>query len=361
MPLRHVVGDGGGVAAGRGALRPDLLEPLRYRLNPFAYQAGIAVAEIFGADVDDPAGVDHIVGRIEDSAFVEESAVDRLGELVVGRPGDYRSAQSGDAFLVEDRAKRVGADDVGLEEQDLGRVDDFAAGHFRELFRLRPIDVGDRQFRALAGGVHRNARRDAAGALDGDVQPFDAVLAERALDRRLDPQERTQRGVRSRVASNTTFVRKTGDIFGLAADLDHVGDAHADVLGGDVAAAQTVDRLAERGEQLRRLAALRRRQDHCLAAAERKPGHRILVAHAPRQPERVGQRQVGILIMPETRPARRRPEVGRMDGDDRAQAVLGLVDEMEDLMRVEVGIVPRRFHGCGSVPLKKNDGATEGT
>jgi len=28
----------------------------------------IAVVEKFGADVDDPAGVDHIIGRVEDSA-----------------------------------------------------------------------------------------------------------------------------------------------------------------------------------------------------------------------------------------------------------------------------------------------------
>ena len=40
-------------------------------------------------------------------------------------------------------------------------------------------------------------------------------------------------------------IRQTGDMVRRTSDLDHVNDAHADVLGGDVAAAEMVDRLAE--------------------------------------------------------------------------------------------------------------------
>src|SRR5690242_20651880 len=60
QPLRHSVGDGGRVAAGLGAFRPDLLEPHGDAFDPLPDERRVAVAEILGADVDDPAGVDHI-------------------------------------------------------------------------------------------------------------------------------------------------------------------------------------------------------------------------------------------------------------------------------------------------------------
>ena len=56
------------------------------------------------------------------------------------------------------------------------------------------------------------------------------------------PSEVCGPGIAADVAA---FDRKPGDERRLPADLDHVGDAHADVFGGDVAAAQIVDRLAE--------------------------------------------------------------------------------------------------------------------
>jgi hypothetical protein len=54
--------------------RPDL-QSQRNAFDPLANQARVAIAEIFGADVDDAAGVDHVVRRIENAAFVEALAV----------------------------------------------------------------------------------------------------------------------------------------------------------------------------------------------------------------------------------------------------------------------------------------------
>jgi hypothetical protein len=112
-----------------------------------------------------------------------------------------------------------------------------------------------------------------------------------------------------------------------------------------------IDRLAEGGEQLGRLAAVGRSENDRLAAAQRQPRHRILVAHSARQPKRVRQRFGRILIMPEARSAGGGAEVGRMDGDDRSKPVLGLVDEMQNLMRVEVGVTPGRFHLLSGFPF----------
>ena len=177
------------------------------------------------------------------------------------------------------------------------------------------------------------------------MEPGQAVLAERALGGSLDAEEHPERGVRTRVAADlAAFSRKPGDKSGLLADRDHVGDRHADVLGRDIIAAETVDRTPERGEQLGRFGAVGIGEDHRLAAAQGQAGHGVLVAHPARQAQRIGQR-IGIVgIMPEPRAAGGRAEVGRVQRDDRAQAA-GLVgNEMQRLMGVEIGVAPRGDH-----------------
>ena len=137
----------------------------------------------------------------------------------------------------------------------------------------------------------------------------------------------------------------------LGRDHLHPRFGHADILGGDVAATQRFDRAAERlqlrgSDSRARLA----RQDHALAAAERQIGHRILVAHAARQAQRVGDRGAGVGIVPETHPAGRRAELGRMDCDDCAQPRLAVAEQMDALMVVEIGEAPvgdHALHSCG--------------
>jgi hypothetical protein len=97
-------------------------------------------------------------------------------------------------------------------------------------------------------------------------------------------------------------------------------------------------------EQVGRLVPLGVGQDHALAPAQRQPGHGVLVAHSARQPQSIGQRLVIIGVVPETRAAGRGAEMGRMDGDDRAQAAFFVGDEMHFLVRVEIGIAPGGCH-----------------
>src|SRR5690348_2347931 len=54
--LRHSVGNCRRVAAAAGAFGPDLLEAYGNALYPLPDQACIAVADVFGADVDNSAG-----------------------------------------------------------------------------------------------------------------------------------------------------------------------------------------------------------------------------------------------------------------------------------------------------------------
>jgi hypothetical protein len=169
------------------------------------------------------------------------------------------------------------------------------------------------------------------------VEAVDIVLAQLALDRRLDAQEHAQRCMRAGIAANLAFRdRQAGDIFGLPRHFDHVGDAHTDILGGDVAAAVGVHRLAESRQQLCALGPFLVCQNDALAAAQRQAGHGVFVAHAARQAEGVGQREIVLGIVPEARAAGSRAEMRRVDRDDRLEADCVIREECQLLVRVEI-------------------------
>jgi hypothetical protein len=151
------------------------------------------------------------------------------------------------------------------------------------------------------------------------MEAGEAVLAERALHRRLDAEEDAVAGVRPGIAADRALGdRQAGDVAGLLRDRDHVGDAHPDILGGDVAAAEPLDGAAVGGEHLGRLGAVLVGEDHRLAAAERQAGHGVLEAHPARQAKNVADRVARLGIMPEADAAGGGAEMGGMDGDDRA-------------------------------------------
>ena len=112
-PVRDLVGgDAGAIALFPD--RPQAIGDLREPLADFVDIARLTIdaAEIFQRDRDDPAGVDDIVGRVEDAAIRKETAMTFLRELIVGPAGHDRAIEPGDALLVEDRAERVGAEHV---------------------------------------------------------------------------------------------------------------------------------------------------------------------------------------------------------------------------------------------------------
>src|SRR3954468_3145160 len=187
--LRHRVGNCRRVAAALGALRPDLLKAYRDALDPLPNQAGIAVADIFGADVDDAARVDHIIGRIENAALVQTLAVFRGRELVVRAARNDRGLEGRNRLLGKDRSESVRTDDVRLEPEDLVRGDDGAAGRARKLLRLCMVNVGNAQARAFRACVESDTRGDASSALHRDVQAIERILAQCTLHCCLDAEE----------------------------------------------------------------------------------------------------------------------------------------------------------------------------
>ena len=101
-----------------------------------------------------------------------------VASWLLAPPGDDRRIERGDRVGGQDRAQRARADHVGLEpEQRVGRHDG-AIGLRGERLRAAGVDVGDRQARAFRRGEAGDAARDAARALERDVKPGQAVLAQ---------------------------------------------------------------------------------------------------------------------------------------------------------------------------------------
>jgi hypothetical protein len=192
--------------------------------------------------------------------------------------------------------------------------------------------------------VKRNACCDAARALQGDVQTVQAVLPEGAPNGCLDTQKHAKRRVRTWVATDFIVLnRQTGDERRLAANLDHVRDTHADVLRRDVAAAQMIHGLAEHVQHIGRLRLVVGDDDR-LTSTKRQAGHGILIAHPPRQPQRILQAVRRIIVTPIAAAACRRAQMGGVDGDDRFQPAFLVPDEVQVLVRVEILEAPGRGH-----------------
>src|SRR5690606_33040479 len=78
--------------------------------------------------------------------------------------------------------------------------------------------------------------------------------------------------------------------------------------------------------------------EHRLAAAERQFGHRVLVSHAARQPQHIGERILRPLVGPDAAAARGGPERGGVNGDEAGEAQL-LVADLDDVLVAVIGWV----------------------
>jgi hypothetical protein len=88
-----------------------------------------------------------------------------------------------------------------------------------------------------------------AQALHRDAGLADFLVAQLVRHRGHQALQRAIGGERCRVAGAAMHLVHAGDVLALQVDVFHVVDVGADVLGGDVAAAQCIDMAAEGAEQ----------------------------------------------------------------------------------------------------------------
>jgi hypothetical protein len=174
---------------------------------------------------------------------------------------------------------------------------------------------------------------DLADALDDHVAAGQVGVLPQLLGHRPHAQQHAVGGVDGRVAAAAVADRPAGHEAGLHGDHVHVGAVGADVLGGDVAAAEALDEAAVRAQQRLGLDPLGIADDDRLAAAEVEAGGGRLVAHAPGQPQDVGERVALGPVGVEAGAAERWAEGGRVDGDDGLEAGGGVV-VVDDLLEL---------------------------
>ncbi|MDQ1094019.1 hypothetical protein QE400_003432 [Xanthomonas sacchari] len=260
----------------------------------------------------------------------------RIGQLVVGGAADDLDLQPRQLGLVERAFQGARRQHVGGDVVDLVRGHRFGTVFGHRARDQRRVQVGHVQLGAAFLEQLHQLHADVAQALHGDAGLADLLMAELALQRGHQRLQRAVGGERGRIAGAAMHLVHAGDVLGLQVDLLHVVDVGADVLGGDVAAAQRIDVAAEGAEQRFGLVALRVADDHRLAAADVEPGQRVLVGHGAAEPQRVLQRRFGVGVGAHAHAAQRRAEYGVVDGDDRLQSHVAVVAE-DDLFVAGVG------------------------
>src|SRR5205807_4200643 len=153
------------------------------------------------------------------------------------------------------------------------------------LGRLEPRGV-DVRYGCLRSGIDQQANEreaDLADPLHDDTLAVDPRLEAGSLDGGAQAAEDALGGHRRRIAAATErFGDTDAEAAGLpqALDVDGVG---AEILRGDVAAAERIDEASQRAKQLRPARRRRHADDHGFAAAEIEAGERRFQAHRLRK------------------------------------------------------------------------------
>ena len=93
-------------------------QPLRDAMNFVRQPLRGAAAEVFAGDADDPAAVDHVVGREKYAALVEPHRVRGGFQLIVGGAGDDPALQTGDGPGIQHRAEGARRKDLDILKQN---------------------------------------------------------------------------------------------------------------------------------------------------------------------------------------------------------------------------------------------------
>jgi hypothetical protein len=137
----------------------------------------------------------------------------------------------------------------------------------------------------------------AAAALDRDRLALETVRAPFPVRRRL---HRAKDTVRRHGRGIAGFSRQASDVLRLHLYVGHVLGARAHVFGRDVAPAEDLNETTVSTEDLLTVLCLVVADNDRLAAAQKKSRHGVLVRHAARKSERIGNRLFVGGVLPES-------------------------------------------------------------
>src|SRR5690606_6342345 len=330
-PLRQP--DGGGVRCDplfRGGAE-DLQGGVVDRVDS-VHGTALRVAVELVVDIDQAPGVHDEVGGVEDAFGGQPVAVLFGGELVVGGPDDSLAPQAGDGVCVEHGTQRTRREDVAGGRDGVVGVDGLDAVVLDRSLDGGGLGVGHYH---LGPGFHEQldeGASDFAHSLDDDLATFQVGSAPQVLGGGFGGGEQAAGRHRGGVARTPLCHRQADGPAGLAADQGHVGGGGADVLGGDVAAAQRIDQLPERPQEALGLVRGGVADDHRLATTQIQAGGCRLVGHPLGQAEHVDEGLFFRGLRIKTGPAEGGTQSRGVDGDDRLEARYGIGAEYDLLV-----------------------------
>src|SRR5690625_3262728 len=302
----------------------------RHAPGPFA-----VVAFQLNGHVHQPAGVDGIVGRVENAASFQLIAAFVGGQLVVGRAAHNLELEAGNGVFVDDGAQGRGREYIGLDVVDVFNTDGFTAqldGRIDGVF----VDVGDKHLGIFGAQQLDELHADMPGALHRVGILADAFIAELFLQAGANALQNPIGGEGGRVARSAVHLVNTHHVAGFLEDIFHVVDVDADILGGDVAAVERFNELAHGAEQRFGLVLTGVADDDGLAAAQVEAGYGRLVGHALGQAQNVFQRFLLAGIGPHAHAAQGGPQRGVVNGNDGLEP--GVLVVAEDDLLVLAGV-----------------------
>ena len=268
------------------------------------------------------------------------------GQLVVGTARHDRGIDPGNAAIIQDRAKCVGAENVANDIHDRIGSNHLCAELGGKGRCPIGVDIGQGQSGTVLGQQPRQPAADAAGALHRNMDARKAVFAKLVGNRRLDAVIDAGGSERTGIAARRSAIGtgQAGYMAGALGYGDHIGFGDANVFGGNIASAQSFDRIAKGRQHCGCLGAAGIGEDHRLAAAHRQVGHGVLVAHPARQPQRIAHRHRRVAIMPEPGSARPWAKLGGMQRNDRGEPRGAVSHQLDQLVIIEIGLFPECGH-----------------
>ena len=255
--------------------------------------------------------------------------------------------------MIQDRTQRIGAEHIGGHGHDLSHRHMRCAQVRGERGGAGDIHIGNRQPGALSRQRPGQSAAHAAHALHRHMQAAHIIAAQFVPHRRHQAHSDAACRERARVAAHRAIGhRQAGDMGRTPGHHHHVMFGHANIFGGDIAPAQRRHGIAKRLQQ--RLGLRCAGQHDGLAAARLQAGHGVLVTHAARQAQRIGERRGVVGIGPTPHTAGGRAQMGGVDGDNRMQTGGGITHQRHLFVSIKAiggfgrqGHKAQGFHGGG--------------